>query len=45
VAIDTFYIESADHAPIEGNGRLHALRDALALIIAPAPAVTAPAAV
>jgi [protein-PII] uridylyltransferase len=41
VAIDTFYIESADHAPIEGNGRLHALRDAIALVITPTQPVTA----
>ena len=44
VAIDTFYIESADHAPIEGNGRLHALRDALAVVIAPAAPAPAAAA-
>jgi [protein-PII] uridylyltransferase len=43
VAIDTFYIESADHTPIEGNGRLHALRDALALIITPPQPAAAPA--
>jgi [protein-PII] uridylyltransferase len=41
VAIDTFYIESADHAPIEGNGRLHALRDAIALVITPTQPATA----
>ncbi len=35
VAIDTFYIESADHAPIEDNARLQALRDALAAVITP----------
>jgi [protein-PII] uridylyltransferase len=39
VAIDTFYIESANHEPIENPERLHALRDALAEVIAaPAPA-------
>lgn len=41
VAIDTFYIESADHAAIEGNTRLEALRDALATVIAPAEATVA----
>jgi [protein-PII] uridylyltransferase len=41
VAIDTFYIESADHSPIEGSGRLHALRDALAVVITPPRAVLA----
>jgi [protein-PII] uridylyltransferase len=39
VAIDTFYIESANHEAIETPERLHALRDALAEVIAaPAPA-------
>jgi len=39
VAIDTFYIESGDHAAVENPERLHALRDALAEVIAaPAPA-------
>jgi [protein-PII] uridylyltransferase len=42
VALDTFYIESANHEPIEDTSRLHALRDALALVIA--PAAPAPAA-
>ena len=40
VAIDTFYIESANHEPVEDSTRLHTLRDALADIIAtqaPAP--------
>jgi [protein-PII] uridylyltransferase len=42
VAIDTFYIESANHQPIEDPTRLHTLRDALAHIIAtPAPTPTA----
>jgi [protein-PII] uridylyltransferase len=41
VAIDTFYIESADHAPIEDNARLETLRDALSAIITPAPAAPA----
>ena len=42
VAIDTFYIESANHEPVEDSTRLHTLRDALADIIAtPAPAPTA----
>jgi [protein-PII] uridylyltransferase len=45
VAIDTFYIESANHETIENPERLHALRDALAEVIAaPAPAPAAPAA-
>jgi [protein-PII] uridylyltransferase len=39
VALDTFYIESANHEPTEDTARLHALRDALALVIAPPPAV------
>ena len=38
VAIDTFYIESANHEPVEDTGRLHALRDALAKVIKPAAA-------
>ena len=37
VAIDTFYIEGANHEAAEGPERLHALRDALNEIIAPAP--------
>lgn len=45
VAIDTFYIESANHEPFEGNERLTALRDALNEVITPAPLpVIAPAA-
>jgi [protein-PII] uridylyltransferase len=40
VAIDTFYIEGANHEPIETPERLHALRDALNEVIAPAVAVT-----
>ena len=41
VALDTFYIESANHEPIEDTARLHALRDSLARVIklAPPPAV------
>ncbi len=38
VAIDTFYIESANHEPVDSTDRLVALRDALAEVIAPAPA-------
>jgi [protein-PII] uridylyltransferase len=38
VALDTFYIEDANHQPVEDTSRLQALRDALAQIIAPAPA-------
>ena len=38
MAIDTFYIESENHEPVLDNERLRALRDALAEIIAPAPA-------
>src|SRR5207237_2049913 len=43
VAIDTFYIESANHEPVENSERLHALRDSLAEVIAltPVPAVAA----
>jgi len=42
VAIDTFYIESGDHTAVENPERLHALRDALAEVIAaPAPATVA----
>lgn len=44
VAIDTFYIEGANHEPIEGPERLIALRDALNEIIAPTPAAPLPAA-
>lgn len=36
VAIDTFYIEGANHEPINSPERLHALRDALNEVIAPA---------
>ncbi len=41
VAIDTFYIEGANHEPVETPERLHALRDALNEVIAPAPAPVA----
>jgi len=37
LALDTFYIEPADAAAPADPGRLHALRDALRLIISPAP--------
>ena len=43
VAIDTFYIESANHEPVDSPDRLVALRDALNEVIAPtapAPAAT-----
>jgi [protein-PII] uridylyltransferase len=40
VALDTFYIESDNHEPVEDNERLHALRDALADVIVPAPVTT-----
>jgi [protein-PII] uridylyltransferase len=43
VALDTFYIESANHEATEDTGRLHALRDSLARVIAPPPAVETPA--
>ncbi|PAW66933.1 MAG: [protein-PII] uridylyltransferase [Opitutia bacterium Tous-C1TDCM] len=39
VAIDTFYIESANHEAVEGTDRLIALRDTLNAVIAPAPVV------
>ncbi len=41
IALDTFYIESANHEATEDTARLHALRDALLEVIkieAPAPA-------
>jgi [protein-PII] uridylyltransferase len=38
VAIDTFYIEGANHEPVDTPERLHGLRDALNEVIAPAPA-------
>ncbi len=41
VAIDTFYIESANHEPVEDPTRLAALRDALTEVITPAPVVAA----
>lgn len=41
VAIDTFYIEGANHEPVESPDRLHALRDALLEVIAPLPAPVA----
>ena len=37
VALDTFYIESANHEPTEDTARLHALRDSLARVINPVP--------
>jgi [protein-PII] uridylyltransferase len=36
VALDTFYIESANHEATEDTARLHALRDSLARVITPA---------
>ncbi|MDD2765713.1 MAG: [protein-PII] uridylyltransferase [Opitutaceae bacterium] len=36
VALDTFYIESANREPTEDTSRLHALRDSLAKVIQPA---------
>ena len=42
VALDTFYIESANHEPIEGTARLHTLRAALAEVIKPAAPPPAP---
>lgn len=41
VALDTFYIESANHETTEDMGRLHALRDALGLVINPESAPVA----
>jgi [protein-PII] uridylyltransferase len=41
VAIDTFYIEGANHEPVETPDRLHALRDTLNEVISPAPAPAA----
>lgn len=41
VAIDTFYIEGANHEPVDNPDRLHALRDALNEVIAPAQAPAA----
>lgn len=43
VALDTFYIESANHETTEDVTRLHALRDALAIVIDPASSPAAPA--
>jgi hypothetical protein len=37
VAIDTFYIESANHEPVDSPERLIALRDALNEVITPTP--------
>jgi [protein-PII] uridylyltransferase len=37
VAIDTFYIESANHEPVEDPDRLLALRNALTEVISPVP--------
>ncbi|PTY05616.1 [protein-PII] uridylyltransferase [Opitutaceae bacterium EW11] len=34
IALDTFYIESANHEITEDTGRLHSLRDALSAVIA-----------
>jgi len=36
VAIDTFYIESANHEPVEDTERLRGLRSALTEVISPA---------
>ena len=36
VALDTFYIESANHEATEDTARLHALRDSLTRVITPA---------
>jgi [protein-PII] uridylyltransferase len=44
VAIDTFYIESANHEPVNSPERLVALRDAMNAVISPAPVAPAPAA-
>jgi [protein-PII] uridylyltransferase len=41
VAIDTFYIESANHEPVEDPERLQKLRSALSEVIAPAPMAVA----
>lgn len=41
VAIDTFYIESANHQPVDSPERLVALRDAMTEVISPAPAPAA----
>ncbi|MSU65007.1 MAG: [protein-PII] uridylyltransferase [Opitutus sp.] len=41
VAIDTFYIEAADHLPVESPERLRALQDALNTAITPIPAPVA----
>ena len=38
VAIDTFYVENENHEPVEDTARLHALRDAIAEVIAPVEA-------
>jgi [protein-PII] uridylyltransferase len=38
VAIDTFYIESANHEPVDSPERLIALRDTLTGVITPTPA-------
>lgn len=40
IAIDTFYIENLNQVVATDNGRLHALRDALKIIVSPAPAPT-----
>ncbi len=39
VAIDTFYIEGANHDPVSTPERLHALQDALSELITPVPVV------
>ena len=44
VAIDTFYIESANHEPVDSPERLVALRDAMNEVISPAPVAPASAA-
>ncbi len=43
IALDTFYIESANHETTEDTSRLHALRDSLSAVIALPAAKTAPA--
>jgi [protein-PII] uridylyltransferase len=41
VAIDTFYVEGANHEAIESPERLHVLRDALTEVITPTPVAAA----
>jgi [protein-PII] uridylyltransferase len=43
VAIDTFYVESANHEPVDDPEKLRSLRNALSEVITPSPVPAAEA--